>query len=1161
LRIVPRILFLGCFLYFCAAAFASQNIALILAGTGGIERSQNGTDWTAFTMGSELAVGDRLRTRELSRATLKFNDVTELRIGASSEVRLLNAQGGPRLEFISGTFYFLSRDPPGSWIFETPSLVGTNRGTEFGLQVEARTGATVVDVMEGAVDLAAQGAVLRLHRDEQGRNRPGQAPQGPFRVETVKVVQWWLFYPAVIDVSDLKFDEIQGQEIKKSVNAYAAGNLPAALSNWPKERMARSDKERIYLAALALSAGQVEFARLRMKECNPTNSLLSALERLISAVSAGTNAETFAAPSTASEWLGQSYWEQAQIFRPNAIDRAHDAADRATKLSPRFGFAWARLAELDFSLGRLRAAGTNLQEALKWSPENPQAQTLEGFILAAENKLAAAAGKFQRAIELDGSLGNAWLGKGLVLIRQGKSKEGLAALVTAAAQEPNRSLLRSYFAKALANSGDWRKATNEITEAIILDPSDPTPWLYSALLAYDNLRINKAVAELEHSIDLNDNRALYRSQFLLDQDRSIRSVNLSSVYKEAGMFEQSVNEATRSVASDYGNYSAHLFLANSYSELTDPNLINLRYETATVSEYLIANLLSPASAGPLSPTISQQEYSRLFDRGGFGFTSSGTYLSEGSWQQQSAQFGIFDTTSYSLETVSRFFHGTRANEDLRQTIGSAQAKQQIGRNDTLYIQAVFDELDSGDVRQYYDTSTVSAGLRAKERQRPNLFLGLRHEWSPTAKSLLLVSHMDDHFQNNDSLVALPEATTDFNNIIRGPADSRPFNLSYRSAVEAYSGELQQIWQTDNNVFVAGGKVLSGEASVVSRLDSLDNFPPFDNFADPAVNQRARSAFHRISVYAYDNWRISRRFLLSAGLSYDRLDIPENISGPPVSNDTSRRSQASPKAGFVWTPLRNFEIRAAYTKSLGGLFYDQSIRLEPTQVAGLNQAFRSLFPESVVGPVPGAQFQTYQAGINWRAAHQTYFDLQASILEANADRAIGLFYINFPPASAAQTIQRLNSREESVAFTVNQLIGEEVSIGARWRSARTDLQWLYPELPTSITEPVDSPLADQRLASILHQLDLFAIYNHRLGFFAKAEGIWWGQTNQRDASRLVGDNFWQANAYVGYRFPRRRAEVTIGVANLMNQDYHVYPLTMYDELPHRRTLVATLKLSF
>lgn len=37
-----------------------------------------------------------------------------------------------------------------------------------------------------------------------------------------------------------------------------------------------------------------------------------------------------------------------------------------------------------------------------------------------------------------------------------------------------------------------------------------------------------------------------------------------------------------------------------------------------MSEYLVANLLAPVGAGLLSLTLSQQEYSKLFERDGVG---------------------------------------------------------------------------------------------------------------------------------------------------------------------------------------------------------------------------------------------------------------------------------------------------------------------------------------------------------------------------------------------------------------------------------------------------------------------------------------------------------------------------------------------------------------
>ena len=80
-------------------------------------------------------------------------------------------------------------------------------------------------------------------------------------------------------------------------------------------------------------------------------------------------------------------------------------------------------------------------------------------------------------------------------------------------------------------------------------------------------RINEAINDLEHSQDLNGNRAVYRSKFLLDQDQAVRSANLALIYEDAGLNDVAVREATKSVESDYANYSAHLFLSESYDAL------------------------------------------------------------------------------------------------------------------------------------------------------------------------------------------------------------------------------------------------------------------------------------------------------------------------------------------------------------------------------------------------------------------------------------------------------------------------------------------------------------------------------------------------------------------------------------------------------------------
>jgi len=169
-------------------------------------------------------------------------------------------------------------------------------------------------------------------------------------------------------------------------------------------------------------------------------------------------------------------------------------------------------------------------------------------------------------------------GRGLCRIRQGEVEAGRADLEVAAALEPNRASLRSYLGKAFNESGDSHEPPHELQLARKFDPKDPTSLLYLALLHQQQSRINEAIRELEESEALNDNRRVYRSRLLLDQDAAVRGANLATIYRDAGMDDVSTREATRAVNYDYANYSAHLSLANSYNQLRDPEQINLRYE-------------------------------------------------------------------------------------------------------------------------------------------------------------------------------------------------------------------------------------------------------------------------------------------------------------------------------------------------------------------------------------------------------------------------------------------------------------------------------------------------------------------------------------------------------------------------------------------------------
>jgi Flp pilus assembly protein TadD len=903
-------------------------------------------------------------------------------------------------------------------------------------------------------------------------------------------------------------------------------------------------------------------------------------------------------PRTASEWIAESYYEQSR----SRLESAREAAREATVTSPEFGYAWTRLAEMEFSFGRTRQAMHALERGLQLAPRNAQAHSLRGFLLSAQNRIEPARASFEGAIRLDGALGNAWLGRGLTHIRQGNDELGRRDLQTAAVLEPNRSILRSYLGKAFSQVGMNAQSHQELGRAQELDPNDPTPWLYSAAQSKQENRYNAAVRDLETSLALNENRRVYRSQFLLDQDRGVRSTNLAAIYQNNGMTEVSVREAVRAVNSDYASAGAHLFLANSYNALRDPRRIVLRYETAWFNELLLANLLSPVGGGPLSQFVSQQEYSKLFEADRLGLSSAIDYFSTGELRQTASQFGVSGNLSYALDAEYQYDNGRRPNSDLTRFESYGTFKLQLGPQDTIFLQAKYQNLENGDVLQRYDARGVAQSglqrtLRFREVQEPGLLLlGYHREWNPGVHTLLLLGRLanEQEVSGRDfrqtivsrdiSKVAPPDASrqtgsTTFAELQRSlqpfvgrgtvqRLESFDFDLGSRAEFEAYSAELNQIVQAGGHTFVAGARYQQGEFDTRVRLESELAKAFSSLFDDPPADQQFKVGLQRFSFYAYDFWRAARWLTLVAGASYDEIQYPDNFRSAPINDRDASFDKLSPKVGLVLTPWSGMTVRAAYSEALGGASFDESIRLEPTQIAGFNQAYRTVISESVAGSVAAPRYRSYGISVEQKLPSLTYLGIEISRLEQRVDRTLGAFDLLFTDRAAvvlpSSLEQRLEYREDVLLATANQLIGDYWSLGARYRFSKAELRQTLPGVARQI-----STRADDTDEAVLHEIALFGLFNHPSGFFARAEANWFNQENSGYAPEpraprndaAPGDSFWHFNVFGGYRFFRNQCELSCGVLNLSGEDYRLNPLNLYTELPRDRTFVFRAKFSF
>ena len=716
---------------------ASAQSATVLDTENIVQSSIGGKGWAAARADQSLAVGDRIRTRQRSRATLRLTDLYTMRLEQFTTVEIapgLFDQGKPRFDLGAGAAFIFSREKSGEIDITTPAANGAMRGTQLFVQVAA-DGSSRFQVLEGQVELAnAQGKLLL----EAGEAAPGRAPKRTAVIEANNLLQWALYYPAVLDPGELGMTDGEKMAVAKSLAAYRSGDLLSALEALPAHPP-QGRGGRLYHAAVLLGVGRLDETEKVLKGVPANDSGRRAITRMTDAVKfREREAWTDESLATAGEAMAESYYRQSR----SDLMGARDAARIATERRPRNGYAWTRLAELEFSFARTREAHTALARGLEFTPRNARAHALQGFIHSANNEIEAARASFEQAVRLDGSFGNGWLGLGLTKTRRGDLAGGRADLQTAATVEPTISMFHSYLGKAFSMENKPLEARKDLELARKLDPNDPTPLLYSALELQQQNRINEAIGDMGGSIQLNDNRRVFRSQLLLDQDRAVRSANLARIYQAAGMQDVAVREATRAVESDYTNPSAHLFLANSFDALRDPTRTQLRYETPWFNELLLANLLAPVGGGPLSQFVSQQEYSKMLESDGIGASFLTELRSDGESRTTASVFGNHGNVSYGLDYYLREGDLDRPYSDGRLEEFYGQLKWQPTPDDIFYFLGKWQQASSGDNFQTYDNRPLEPGLDFREDQKPGLLLaGWNHRWAPGSHTLLLGGYL------------------------------------------------------------------------------------------------------------------------------------------------------------------------------------------------------------------------------------------------------------------------------------------------------------------------------------------------------------------------------------------------------------------------------------
>src|SRR5438034_5105146 len=702
--------------------------------------------------------GDRIQVGEKSRADIALVNQPVLRLDQNTVITLPGLKEGRTsvVELVSGALHFFSRLPRNLEV-NTAFVNAGVEGTEGLIQVEADR--ALVTIFEGRVLAANQAGSPRLTDGQSAVAERGQAPVLRTVVRPRDAVQWALYYPPVTYFRPEDFRGAQPWEgmVRNSLEAYTKGDYQAAFDALKGAPPDVSDPRFFaYRASLLLGVGRVDEAGPdldRALKLNPNYSDALALQSIVAVVQNDkerainvAQKAVAADPKSAAALTALSYAQQANFD----LEGARDSLERAVQADPNNALAWARLAEIHMSFAELDKALEAAQKAVSLDPNLSRTQMVLGFAYLTRVNTIESKRSFERAIELDQADALSRLGLGLAKIREGDLTEGRKEVEIAASLDTNNSIVRSYLGKAYYEEKRSDLTDREYATAKELDPKDPTPFFYDAIQKQTTNRPVEALQDMQTAIELNDNRAVYRSRLQLDSDLAARSASLARIYTDLGFQQLALVEGWKSVNTDPSNFSAHRFLADSYSVLP-------RHEIARVSELLHSQLLQPLNMTPIQPRLAESnlflvgaggptslafnEFNPIFNRNGLNFQTTGLAGENSTYACEGVLSGIYKKASFSLGGVHFQTDGWRRNSDQKDTIANAFVQLELSPKTSIQAEYRFRNSERGDLNQQFFPENFFPGQRNNE-ERNIIRFGGRHAFSPD--SIILGSYTFQH---------------------------------------------------------------------------------------------------------------------------------------------------------------------------------------------------------------------------------------------------------------------------------------------------------------------------------------------------------------------------------------------------------------------------------
>ncbi len=1058
-KVLIKALVILIFIYFglenktYAAETCEPVAAQIVSTQGAIDlRRANETIWQSAMTNDTLCFGDTLRTRSHSRATLRLSNESMLRLDQKTTITISQQSEQNKqaslLDMLQGAIHIITRTPK-RFRIRTPFLNGAVDGTEFFVGVDEHSSKLVV--YEGQVTASNNVGSVVLGDNEAATATYNQAPQKEILVRPIDAIQWALYYPQIIDSQSVKLqsDDETSTFIRETAHLLAVG---------------RVDEAKTILA--------------QVSAFEPNNSDAIALEAIIAVVQNERDQALYLAnkaveQDTASPAarISLSYVQQAHF----EIEAALASIQEAVLLDPDNALIWARLSELQMSAGHLDRALSAAQQAVNLNADLAKTQTVLGFAYLLQFDTKAAKLVFTKAIQLDQVDPMQRLGMGLALIREGALEAGRIELEIAASLDPANSLIRSYLGKAYFEEKRYPLAETQFDLAKAHDPFDPTPWFYDAIQKQTQNRPVEALQDIQKSIELNNNKAVYRSKFLLDQDQAGRGSSLARIFDNLGFEKRALMETAKSLSLDPANHSAHRFLSDAYTNIP-------RHEVARVSELLQAQLLQPVNVNPVQPHLAAadlniitgtgptaagfNEFAPLMERNKPQLVGSAIVGSNSTVGNETVLSAVYDRVSASIGQYHFQSDGFRANNDQKHNIYNAFVQYAVTPRFNIQAEIRRRQTDQGDLLLDFDTANHSNLRRNLEQDTARV--GARYILSPKQDLLVSAIYMDRQ-----------------ENITLNPAPGISINPVSRD--RGYQLEGQYLFRDRYFNAIAGGGIYQIDANRQTKFCPGPCFPTTD--IDFKRN--------RENAYLYSNFTYPGIVDATFGLSYDstRMLVDTKID------------KVNPKFGLQWNLTDILRLRFAWFETVkSALIANQT--LEPTQVAGFNQLFDD--PN-------GTRSRRAGIGLDAHFSKKLYGGFEVS------ERDLKVIF-----ADEMATLLTVEKQQERLYRSYVYWLPH-----AYW-TVNGEFQFERYTRDVTNKDDISLPRQIQTLSA-----PLAINYFHPSGFFGKFTTTYVQQKLERlEAATLRSgtSDFVLFDAAIGYRLPQRRGIISLEGRNLSDEHF-------------------------